>query len=153
MKKNATGICECGCGTPTNLDRFGNPRRFVRGHNRRGAGHGWIERGYHYISINGRKTAFHRWLIEQMLGRPLSSDEIVHHVDGDPMNNDPDNLVILSRAEHTRIHAVGPRRKWTAEERERVIELRGKGMPVAKIASVLRRPISSTEWQLQRLAA
>ena len=81
------------------------------GHARRNTGSGWIERGYWYICIDGRKIAFHRWVVEQMLGHPLSSHEIVHHVDGNQLNNDPANLVILTRAEHTRIHSVAPRRR------------------------------------------
>jgi hypothetical protein len=115
-------------------------------------GKGWIERGYWYISIDGRKIAFHRWVMEQTLGRRFSSEEIVHHVDGNPMNNDPDNLVILSRAEHTRVHAVAPRTRWTTEEVARAVALKRKKLPTSKIARILKRPISSTEWHLARAA-
>ena len=31
-------------------------------------------------------------------------DENVHHKDGNPLNNDPNNLVILKRSEHTKLH-------------------------------------------------
>lgn len=30
--------------------------------------------------------------------------DIVHHVDGDPFNNHYDNLVVMSRSEHLKLH-------------------------------------------------
>jgi len=47
----------------------------------------------------------HRLIAEQQQGRYLKPDEDVHHIDGNPFNNDPDNLQVMSRAEHTRLHA------------------------------------------------
>lgn len=46
----------------------------------------------------------HRLVMEQYLGRPLRSDEIVHHKDGNKRNNDISNLEIVTRAEHINIH-------------------------------------------------
>ena len=74
------------------------PRRFLRGHNRRLIGSkGWLEGAYRYISVNGVKIAEHRHVVEQREGRKLTSKEIVHHIDEDKLNNDPDNLVVLTR--------------------------------------------------------
>lgn len=143
-------FCECGCGGATNRDAQGNPRRFVLGHNRRNTGIGWKESGYWYIRIDGRKIAFHRWVMEQHEGRRLTSSEVVHHLDGNPMNNDPANLTILTRAEHMRLHAVGPRRKWTLDDKLRAHALRALGYTIQQIARMLRRPISSTAYWLQR---
>lgn len=42
--------------------------------------------------------------MEQKLGRQLSSDEIVHHEDENKKNNHPDNLELMTRAEHIRHH-------------------------------------------------
>ena len=47
----------------------------------------------------------HRELMSLFLGRPLLTEEHVHHIDGDRANNSLDNLEILSRAEHARISA------------------------------------------------
>lgn len=46
----------------------------------------------------------HREVGAQLLGRPLRSDEFVHHKDGDPKNFSSDNLVVLSPEEHVRLH-------------------------------------------------
>ena len=42
--------------------------------------------------------------MESILGRKLSKDEIVHHKDGNKLNNNPDNLVVMSKKEHTLLH-------------------------------------------------
>lgn len=47
----------------------------------------------------------HRWVVEELvLGRQLSVDEVVHHIDFDKRNNNPDNLMVMTRAEHSRLH-------------------------------------------------
>ena len=46
----------------------------------------------------------HRRIMKLKLGRDLTSDEVVHHIDRDPFNNKPSNLTVMSRSEHTRLH-------------------------------------------------
>lgn len=46
----------------------------------------------------------HRLIMEEMLGRYLKSDEFVLHLDGDRVNNDPDNLVLGDRQTQNRLH-------------------------------------------------
>lgn len=48
----------------------------------------------------------HRDIVEQALGRLLSKDEVVHHIDGNKLNNDLSNLQVLSPSEHARLHAL-----------------------------------------------
>jgi HNH endonuclease len=36
--------------------------------------------------------------------------QIVHHVDGNPMNNDPENLQLMTQSEHAKLHQTG--RRW-----------------------------------------
>ena len=61
--------------------------------------------GYVEITRGERKgQGLHRALMEMRLGRRLSSDEIVHHANGDRSDNRLDNLELMSRSEHTRHH-------------------------------------------------
>jgi hypothetical protein len=46
----------------------------------------------------------HRLVIERNLGRSLNRHEIVHHKDGNGLNNNPDNLQIVSTATHNKLH-------------------------------------------------
>lgn len=46
----------------------------------------------------------HRLVMEQELGRYLEPDEVVHHIDSNRQNNDPDNLVVMSYRDHLDLH-------------------------------------------------
>jgi hypothetical protein len=46
----------------------------------------------------------HRAVVENLLGRKLKSNEVVHHKDGDKYNNAIWNLQLLTRREHIYIH-------------------------------------------------
>jgi len=59
---------------------------------------------YRGVKVNGKKMDAHRHLMETLIGRPLDKDEVVHHRDGNPLNNSPDNLVVMTRSEHTKLH-------------------------------------------------
>lgn len=59
---------------------------------------------YRGKKVNGKRIDMQRYVMEQILGRKLTKDEIVHHIDGNKLNNDPSNLQIMSRAEHARLH-------------------------------------------------
>jgi hypothetical protein len=42
----------------------------------------------------------YRLVAEATLGRPLSADEVVHHIDDDETNDEPSNLLVMTQAEH-----------------------------------------------------
>lgn len=61
--------------------------------------------GYRFKRIDKAKyRAKHRLIMEKAIGRELRSDEIVHHKDGNKLNNALENLEIVTRAEHINIH-------------------------------------------------
>lgn len=62
---------------------------------------------YKAQKVNGKKVDTHRYIMEEYLGRKLSKDEVVHHIDGNKRNNSIENLEVLTRAEHSRIHTKG----------------------------------------------
>jgi len=66
------------------------------------------------IEIKGKRIKYHRWVVEQFLGRKLTSDEVVHHKDENIFNNDISNLELMSVSEHLSFHKAGkPRKKDT----------------------------------------
>ena len=61
--------------------------------------------GKSYSKLYGRHE--HRVVAEQMLGRKLKLGEVVHHIDGNKRNCDPENLMIFScQAEHLEWHLM-----------------------------------------------
>lgn len=46
----------------------------------------------------------HRIKASKKLGRPLTSNEVVHHIDGNKQNNKAKNLKVMTRAEHYELH-------------------------------------------------
>lgn len=46
----------------------------------------------------------HRLVAERMLGRLLEKNEVIHHVNGNPRDNRPGNLLALTGTEHNRLH-------------------------------------------------
>lgn len=58
--------------------------------------------GKTYEKNYGRHT--HRVVAEQKIGRPLRRGEVVHHIDGNKRNNHPDNLEVMTQAEHIELH-------------------------------------------------
>lgn len=46
----------------------------------------------------------HRIVLEKHLGRHLEADEVVHHKNGNKQDNHFENLEIMGRAEHLKLH-------------------------------------------------
>ena len=59
---------------------------------------------YKKIRMNDIVVDEHVWLMEQYLGRPMEPDECVHHVDFIKHNNDIENLELMLRIEHLKLH-------------------------------------------------
>jgi hypothetical protein len=57
----------------------------------------FLHEGYHYIHVDGRIVAEHRYVMEQILGRPLLPGETPHHKNGQRSDNRPENLELWIR--------------------------------------------------------
>lgn len=80
--------------------------------------------GHPRASIARRYVLEHLLVMEQQIGRPVRRDEIVHHINGNKQDNRIENLELMSKAEHDRIHALltdraGLMRRRRAQRRSR----------------------------------
>jgi hypothetical protein len=61
--------------------------------------------GYPFRTVNGRTRYLHIEVAERALGRPLPQGAEVHHVNGNPADNRPENLIICPNHQyHMEIH-------------------------------------------------
>jgi intein/homing endonuclease len=58
---------------------------------------------------NNKNKAEHRLFAEFVLGRKLTTDEVVHHKNYKGLNNSLDNLEVMTSADHDELHAAGMR--------------------------------------------
>ena len=83
-------------------------------------------KGYRYLYCadhhsGQRYVAEHRLVVEREIGRPLRRSEVVHHIDGDSLNNAAANLqVFSSNAEHLRHELTGRTPNWTDDGKRKI---------------------------------
>jgi len=52
----------------------------------------------------GSEIPFHRHIVQEVLGRKLRPNEVVHHIDRNGLNNQNDNLLLCDRSYHSMLH-------------------------------------------------
>lgn len=57
-----------------------------------------------YTRGHNKFRSVHVVEMEKRLGRRLLPDEHVHHIDGDKLNNNPNNLALVTASGHARLH-------------------------------------------------
>ena len=111
-------VCRCGCETifRRRSHRPGTEAYFLKGHNQKGIYHSMWKGGKHlkhgYVKVwcpdhphNHLGYIYeHRLVMETYLGRYLTRQEKVHHLDGDRTNNVIENLELIHDEEHTTYH-------------------------------------------------
>ena len=61
-------------------------------------------KGYVVLRNDGDVIFEHRAVMEEHIGRKLTEDEVVHHINGDKTDNRLENLQMMTRGEHSTMH-------------------------------------------------
>lgn len=88
----------------------------------------------------------HRLVMESVLGRYLTADEIVHHRNGDTTDNRPENLEVMTQSAHASEHFRGERHPGSKLTDELVRSLRRRhaaGETATALASELGLAVSA----------
>lgn len=68
-----------------------------------------ISQGYVEISsraIQPKRKREHQIVMESYIGRELKANEVIHHIDGNKQNNNINNLALMDRSAHARLHSI-----------------------------------------------
>lgn len=60
--------------------------------------------GYICVRVGDKYLYEHRLIVQEEIGRKLKDNEVVHHIDGNKLNNSISNLKIMDKKEHDKYH-------------------------------------------------
>jgi hypothetical protein len=116
-------VRELGIETQRTGPRSGEGHTNWRGGRKLVGGYWYIYRPEHPFATKSKYVLEHRLVMEAKLQRFLLPGEVVHHRDGNPQNNAPENLeAFQTNAAHLRQELTGRIPQWTPEGRARTIE-------------------------------
>lgn len=65
----------------------------------------WYENGYKVLYIDGKRSIKeHIKVMQDHIGRKLKPDEVVHHINGNKLDNRIKNLQLMKRKDHSAYH-------------------------------------------------
>ena len=73
---------------------------------------------------NGYELA-HRMIMAKKIGRQLTFNEHVHHINGNKQDNTPENLMLLTNSEHQRVHDASTKLNTKEAIENRIISTYG----------------------------
>lgn len=92
-------------GASTKNRRGQNAPRWQGGRVKSAGGYVLVHMPGHPMAWKSGYVAEHRLVASAALGRPVRSDEDVHHINGIKDDNSPDNLFAMNKADHRKTHA------------------------------------------------
>jgi len=111
--KGKKKFCSTNCANKYNAEKLskdrkgkGNPMYGKRAWNYKGFTITTDKRKQRYklIYVNRKQIKEHRYIMEQYLGRKLKKEEVVHHINGDSLDNRIENLKVMTVGEHSKLH-------------------------------------------------
>ena len=85
---------------------------------------------YRFINFKGAVKSEHRIIAENEIGRKLASDETVHHINFNALDNSPSNLQVMTIDDHTALH-----REAMLSKNNAVHRIRNREAWIAKLSS------------------
>lgn len=83
-----------------------------------------------HVKIAGKCVSIHRLIAEEAFG-VIPEGQFVHHVNGDKLDNRPDNLAFIAPGEHASLHM----HEFHAIVRAKIADLRGRDSSLAEDSS------------------
>ncbi len=77
-------------------------------------------RVYYVSFIDGKRETLHHYIYRTQIGR-IPNGFVVHHINGNPLDNSLNNLDVISRSEHQSLHAKEMWKKADKDKRQRMI--------------------------------